>query len=119
MADIALNDAHDIDLTSNRLHLVYDAEYRAQRLRIALRHGQGEWFRDQGAGTDIFGAILGKSTDLSRRAELRRRVLEVPGITEIVTLLSDLDRVTRELTVEITCLQDDGELLEVRSTLRV
>lgn len=114
MADIALNDSHDIDLTSGLMHLKYDADYQAQRIGIALKHRQTEWFRDQGAGTDYDSAILGKATDLTRRAEFRRRILEVPGISEISVMVINLDRATRRLTAEIEVLRDDGEPVEVR-----
>jgi hypothetical protein len=115
MADIALDvHASDIALSSARFSLVYDADYRAQRLQIALRHVMGEFFRDQSAGTDYLGAILGKSTDLSRRAEYRRRVLQVPGIAEVTRIELTLDASTRKLSGEIECVQSDGEPLEVQ-----
>jgi hypothetical protein len=98
--------------------LVYDAEYRAQRLRIALHHGMGEWFRDESAGTDYYGSILGKSTDLTRRAEYRRRILQVPGIAEVTRIELALDGSTRKLSGEIECVQADGTLLEIAFTGR-
>lgn len=118
MSDIALNAAGDLDLTGNKLHLVYDGDYRAQRMSIALRHRMGEYFRDQSAGTDYDGAIWSKSTELTRRAEVRRRVLQIPGIQEIVTMSTNLDRQTRRWSADIVCVQDDGTVLEQRFTGR-
>lgn len=118
MSDIALNANGDVDLTSNELHLKYDGDYQAQRLTVALKHRMGEWFRDQSAGTDYDGAIWGKTTELARRAEVRRRVLGIPGIVEIASMATDLDRQTRAWSADIVCVRDSGEPLEVRFTGR-
>lgn len=118
MADIALSSTHDIVLTGATLSLVYDSDYRAQRLKIALKHRMGEWFRDETQGTDYDNAIWGKTTELTRRAELRRRCLQIPGISEITSIRTELDRVRRHWSAEIELLQDDGTALEVRFTGR-
>lgn len=87
----------DLVFTEGRLSLVKGPEARAQRVAIALRHFKGEWYLDQNDGTDYFAKILGKATDLSRRAEVRRRILSVPGIVEIQSLTLTLDPVTRAM----------------------
>lgn len=118
MADIALSSStHDIVLTNTTLGLVYDADYRAQRIKIALKHRMGEWWKDESQGTDL-DEIFGKTTELTRRAELRRRCLQVPGIAEITSIRTELDRVRRHWTAEIELLQDNGEPLDLVFTGR-
>lgn len=114
MADIAIDNDGELVLDGPRLTLVYDDEYIRQRLQIAFRHSQGEFFRDLNAGTDYLGSILGKSTDLSRRAEIRRRCLEVPGVREVSEINLSLDGRTRKLSGTVTVIKDNGAPLEVR-----
>lgn len=114
MSDIALNFQGDLIISSGKIGLVYDSEYRRQRVAIALKHSMGEWFRDQGAGTDYDGAIRGKSTELSRRAEVRRRVLGVPGIAEITAMDTSMDASARRWSADIQAMEVDGQPLELR-----
>jgi hypothetical protein len=103
----------DLVITDGKLQLVTGAEARAQRIGIALRHFKGEWFLDVNAGTDHWGRILGKSSDLSRRAEIRRRVLSVPGVREITSLDLQVDPRTRALSGTVQALDITGAALEV------
>ncbi len=106
MSDIEINVAlaRDIVFRAGRLTIVRGSEARAQRVHIALLHFMGEWFMDQNAGTNYLGAILGKGADLARRAEFRRRLLEIPGITAIESMNLTLDPSTRRLSgvIEVT-----------------
>jgi hypothetical protein len=114
MSDFLLDpETHDLVFTAGKLTVVRGPQGRAQRIRIALRHVRGEWFLDQNAGTDHFGKILGKSTDLSRRAEVRRRVLSVPGVREIESIELQVDPKTRALSGIVRALDVTGASLEV------
>lgn len=112
-ADIALDPlTGDLRLSGDALSLVVDADYVAQVLVIRLKHFRNEWFRDQNAGTDWYGRVLGKSSDLSRRAELRARILSTPYVRALTRLDMSLDPRTRTLTVDFEVQLDDGEPLE-------
>lgn len=106
MSDIEIDIAHgrDIVFRAGKLSLVRASEARAQRVHIALMHFRGEWFLDQNAGTDYLGKILGKGLDLVRRAEFRRRLLDIPGIAAIESMTLSLDPATRRLygLIEVT-----------------
>lgn len=110
MSDLEI-DRTDRDLVfrEGRLTVVKSRDARAQRIFIALAHFKGEWFLDQNAGTDMFGRILGRVSDLSRRAEYRRRLLGVPGVVEVTSIALRLDPRTRNLTGTIECIDKDGE----------
>lgn len=101
------------------LGLVYDEAYVRQSLEIRLKHFQGEWFRDQNAGTDWHGRILGKASDLARRAELRRRILSAPRVAALTRLDLELDSRTRALGIEFEVQLDSGLPLEVRFEVTV
>lgn len=114
MSDFKLDaETHDLVFTSGRLTIIRGPEARAQRLKIAFKHIQGEWFLDQNAGTDHFGKILGKSSDLSRRAEIRRRALGVPGVQEVQSIELRLDPRTRRLSGSVQALDITGVPLTV------
>lgn len=115
MSDFRIDPAADNDITvaGGRFEIVTGPEARAQRISIALKHFRGEWFLDANAGTDYFGRILGKSTDLSRRAELRRRILEIPGVHEIRSMNLSIDPRTRALSGSIEVLDETGVTLDV------
>jgi hypothetical protein len=110
---IDTTEGNDVVFSGGRAETVHDAEARAQRIGIALRHIRGEWFLDANAGTDYFGRILGKSTDLSRRAEIRRRILEIPGVREIRAITLHVDPRTRALSGDVEVLDQTGVQLDV------
>jgi hypothetical protein len=116
VSDLALDETGDLQLTAvggseTALELVRDAAYVRQSLAIRLKHFRGEWFRDVNAGTDWYDQILGKATDLSRRAELRRRLLGTPGVVALPRLSLQLDGVRRSLTVDFEVQLESGESL--------
>ncbi len=109
---IASDESRDLVFTEGRLTIVTGSAARAQRIRIALKHFRGEWFLDQNQGTDYFGKVLGKATDRARRAELRRRILGVPGVAEIQSIELAVDPKTRALHGAVVVLDGAGQLLE-------
>jgi len=104
----------DLDLTNGKASLVYDDESLRQRIDCRLRLVKGEWFRDEESGTDYFGEILGKTTELQRRAEFRRRILGTEGVDSILQILLSNDGATRTISGEIVVIKDDGFPLDVQ-----
>ena len=98
MTDLRIDETGDIVLTGGKLVLVRGAEGRAQRIAIALRHVRGEWFLDRNAGTGPLRSHPRQVERLSRRAEVRRRVLGVPGVREIQRIELRVDPRTRALS---------------------
>lgn len=115
MSDLLIKDdpTRDIVVTDGQLSLVTGSAGRAQRIGVALRHVRGEWFLDLNQGTDYFGKVLGKSSDLSRRAEFRQRILSVPGVREIQGMVLRVDPKTRALSGQIDVLDETGVTLTV------
>lgn len=111
---IDVKNGRDLVFVAGKLQLVKDATARAQRIDIALHHFYGEWYRDQTQGTDWFGKILGKTSELSRRAEIRRRILSVPGVVEIEAMNLTTDAHSRKMNGTITVLDITGAPDDVR-----
>lgn len=117
MSDFKLDAAWDMDFSARRAHLIYDTAYRGQRTAIALKHIMGEWYKKDGTGTDYQSKIWPKVSDLTRRAEFRRRCLQTPDVSEVREMRLTTDA-NRNLTGFIKLGQADGTELEVRFTGR-
>lgn len=115
MSDFLIDPLNHRDLvfTDGKLTVIRGADARKQRCDICLRHFFGEWFLDANQGTDHFGKILGKSSDLSRRAEIRRRLLEVPGIVEVQSMVLQVDPRTRALSGTVEVLDVTAQVIDL------
>jgi hypothetical protein len=117
LADIALGPDGKLLIQNGRFVIITDHEARKQILSIALQHFMGEWYRDENAGTDYRGSIVGKATEMSQRAELRRRCLSVPGIASVQSMRFKKDRMTRALDVQIDTVATDGTVISVSASI--
>lgn len=103
MLDIALSSNHDLDTSSLDLKLVDKAEQVRQQLLIKLKLWRGEWFLDTEFGTPYLQQILGKQLTLSGAlAALRKSILEVEGVRQILSFSYTFNNSTRKLQVEFT-----------------
>lgn len=103
MLDIALTTSHDLDTSSLDLKLVDQAEQVRQQLVIKLKLWRGEWFLDTEFGTPYLQQILGKQLTLSGAlAALRKSILEVEGVRQILSFSYSFSNSTRKLTVDFT-----------------
>lgn len=101
MLDITLNSSHDLDTSALDLSLIDGAEQVRQQLLIKLKLWKGEWFLDQEFGTPYLQSILGKQLTLSGAvAALRKSILEVDGVRQIISLTYNFNRENRTLQVE-------------------
>lgn len=103
MLDIALSSNHDLDTSSLDLKLVDKAAQVRQQLLIKLKLWRGEWFLDTEFGTPYLQQILGKQLTLSGAlAALRKSILEVEGVRQILSFSYKFNNSTRKLEVEFT-----------------
>jgi hypothetical protein len=95
--DIALDADGDLEIDPlNGLAFVAGLEGVEQLCRIAVQMFMGEWFADLDEGVDWFGKILGQRFNENViRAEIRRVLLMVPNVTEVLAVLPSFDRATR------------------------
>ena len=103
MRDIALDTNHDLLVTGIDLVLVDGAEQVRQQLLIKLKLWRGEWFLDTEFGTPYLQQILGKQLTMSGAiVALRKSILEVRGVTQIMGFDYQFDRASRTIKVQFT-----------------
>lgn len=74
----------------------------AQIVESRLQLWEGQWYLDLNEGTPYETQVLGKRTETLRDPALRARILDTPGVTEIMRYDSVLNRDTRGFTVAAT-----------------
>ena len=74
----------------------------AQCVQTRLGLWKGQWFLNTDDGMDWLGKVLGKYTGSTRDVAIQARIVSTPGITEIVSYSSSLNRNTRKWTVNAT-----------------
>lgn len=89
--------------------LVNSPEAVAQAILTRLKLWLGEWFADTSDGTGWNQSIVGKQSKNLYELTLHQRVLETPGVKNIVDFQSTLDPDTRRLTVSMTVNTIFGE----------
>jgi len=83
----------------------------AQRVRISLAIGKGEWWRDGSRGLDLRGVWLVNSpSPLGMEADFRRVVLAVPGVTGVRDVAVTIDRARRTVSVRAVVLTAEGSI---------
>lgn len=78
----------------------------AQIIESRLQLWEGQWYLDLEEGTPYETLVLGKRTEASRDPALRARILDTPGVTEIASYSSVLNRDTRGFSVSATIITD-------------
>lgn len=78
-----------------------------QAVLTRLRLWQGEWFLDTTDGTPWLQDILGHNTNYD--LEIQKRILDTPGVTEIVSYSSNVDS-ARGLSVVATLNTQYGQV---------
>lgn len=74
----------------------------AQEVMTTLLVFQGEWFLDTTAGVPWFTQVAGVNTVPIYDQVIKQAILNVQGVTAIVSYSSTLDRVHRSLSVSAT-----------------
>lgn len=85
------------------------AEAVAQAVRTRLGLTLGEWFLDVTDGTPWNTQVLGKYTKDQYDSAIRDRILDTPGVTEIIDYSSTVDTQARKLTVTVTINTQYGQ----------
>jgi len=92
---------HDLVIAApGDLRLVDGAARVAQQIKVTLLLFLGEWFLDTDFGVPYLEEVLVKNPNFAGvNALLRARILDVPGVTRIVSLSMDMNRQARTLSV--------------------
>jgi len=104
--DLLLSGA-DILIENFDLQLTNDDEAVAQRVKRALLLFKGEWFLDRDLGVPYYENILGTKNSLdSVRSVFIQAIRDVEGVKEIKNFDMQFNDATRELSIDITILDD-------------
>jgi hypothetical protein len=101
-----------LDLTGHRLNLITDEAAIEQQVRIRCLFFFEEWFLDLRQGIPYFRDVYVKNPNLDLvRSLFRTAILGTPRISTVPTIVLELDKSTRALTISFTATMDTGELL--------
>ena len=89
---------------------VNQPEVVAQLVLTRLGLWLGEWFLALDDGTDWNTKVLGRLTERTRDPVIQARILETPGVTEIVSYSSSLNRDTRGFSIDALINTIYGEI---------
>lgn len=84
--------------------LIDSPEAVAQAINTRLKLYAGQWFLDTTEGTDWYGSVLGVGTQGIRDLELQNRILNTPGVLNIVNYQSNIDRRSFKVEVEVNTI---------------
>ena len=110
--DIAFPMAID---SAGRLETVDGHEETAQRARMVLKSGQGEWDFDISYGVPWRQIMETRPIDLgAARAAIVKQLSKVPGLDSVTSVVLEADPVTRALSVVATVVAS-GVTVEISS----
>lgn len=114
MADLALSTVDfDVLIENDAMEIVDGDDAIVQHLKLRLQFFFAEWFLDKRLGVPYIQQILVKNPNLGAvRNIIREVVLETPGIASIDRFDLSVDAIIRKLTVGVTAVKDDGEILD-------
>ncbi len=92
----------DYTLGTGSDFLVDSAAAVAQAVQTRLFLHTGEWFLDLTDGTPWRTEVLGKYTQQSYDAVIKARILDTPGVNQIVSYSSSFNAATRTLSVSVS-----------------
>lgn len=111
---LATNTAtNDLFLDANKNIAVYvtQADYTKQLCQNYLQTFLGECFTNQSLGVDYFGILLNEFTSLQDKiSELRRVLLTVPNVLQVLDVKYSQDKATGIIQFEIEILTSFGTL---------
>ena len=84
----ALSETGDFQYGRSGLFLTDSPGAVAQAVKTRLLLASGEWFLDSDEGTPYSTQILGYGTKDTRDLAVKSRILDTPGVTELVSYFS-------------------------------
>lgn len=108
--DLALVDG-ELVIKDGDLAVVRGKDAIAQAVYLRLSFFQGEWFLDSQAGIPWFEKALVKGPRLALvRSTVRKELLSVQGVNDVLQLDLDLSAQTRTLSITFRVSTDLGEI---------
>lgn len=118
MKDLQMSQG-DIALEGGDLVIVAGDDELMQAVHTSLQMLAGEWFLDTTAGLRFFEAIHGKQDPGVPRAEVRRALMAIEGVEEVVDLSVQVDGASRTMRVQATITDTTGDTQSVDEEVSV
>ncbi|WPH64013.1 hypothetical protein vBVpP1_11 [Vibrio phage vB_VpP_1] len=96
------------EIVTNGEHFVYDQYSISKGVIRRIKMFYGEYFLDRTDGTRMINGVLGKTSEIEREQELRRRILTADGVLAI-TQMSISQDVNRKVSVSVTISTPFGQ----------
>lgn len=130
MADLKLTtDTHDLDLTGLQISLTDDtnSETLAQRIKLNLLANLSEWIFNLELGlpylrssidqTQIFILTDGVKDIGIIDGIIREKILSVPGVKQLSSYTSSIDKTTRTYNFDFTVVDGYGDTVDLSLSL--
>ena len=109
--NIKLDENNDIVSENNNLAFVDGLDEIDQLAKIKLTTFLGEWFLDTGLGVPYFQTIMAKATNPAIIDNIfLDKIASLPGVINVNSFSTSLDKVTRELSVQFEAVTTEGIL---------
>ncbi|CAM0106198.1 hypothetical protein VPH209E381_0059 [Vibrio phage 209E38-1] len=89
-------------------HFLYDQASISKSVVRRVKAFYGEYFLDRTDGTRMLNGVLGKTSEVEREQELRRRILTTDGVLAI-TQMSITQDIKRKVSVSVTIATPFGQ----------
>lgn len=91
-----------------------DTDAVAQAINTKLKLFQGEFWENTGEGLPFFQQIAGQQISAEEiNLLIQERILQVPNVTEIISLSGQIDKTSRKYSASITVRTSFGTTVEV------
>ena len=100
-------------VTSGSAQFLTGRDDTAAGIYHRLRMFFGEYFLDITDGCPWFSAILGKAPQDVAEAALKQRILTAPGVVSITSFAFDIQRLTRQITVDCTVIDVNNQAVRL------
>lgn len=105
------NTPQDIYFLDGQIAFVTGINYTAQRIRTRLQLFLGEWPFDTSQGVPWFESVFVSNPNIvTVQSVIKNTILETPHVISLTSYSDNLDRSSREYTVQFSAITDDGLL---------
>lgn len=96
------------EIVTSGEQFVYDQYSISKSVIRRIKMFYGEYFLNRQDGTRMLNGILGKTSEVEREQELRRRILTTDGVLAI-TQMSITQDISRKVSVSVTIATPFGQ----------
>lgn len=116
MKDLLLAENGDLAIVNNDLAITNDKQSLAQKIKVALKTIEGEYFYNSSIGVPYFSEILGQNNAIDTiRAIMIDYISKIEGVKELTDFNLSLDSRTRVLNMKFTVTDEENNILQIET----